>query len=95
MNKSDLAGRVADRIGVSRSAAGDAVDAVFNAVGEALSKGEEVRIVGFGTFATRHRPARSGRNPRTGESLVIAASTTPAFKPGKPLRDSVNDGDVS
>ena len=95
MNKSDLAGRVADRIGVSRSAAGDAVDAVFEAVGEALSRGEEVRIIGFGTFGTRHRPARSGRNPRTGESLEIAPSTTPTFKPGKPLRDSVNDGDVS
>ena len=79
---------------MSRSAAGKALDAVFEAVGEALSKGEEVRIVGFGNFGARHRPARSGRNPRTGESLEIAPSTTPTFKPGKPPRDLVNDGDV-
>ena len=92
MSKSEIAGRVADRIGLSRSAAGDAVDAVFEAVGEALANGEEVRIVGFGTFGTRNRPARTGRNPRTGESLPIAASTAPVFKPGKALKDAVNDG---
>ena len=92
VNKSEIAGRVADRIGVGRSAAGDAVDAVFEAIGEALARGEEVRIVGFGTFGTRRRPARTGRNPRTGESLNIAASTAPSFKAGKPLRDTVNAG---
>ena len=95
MNKTDLAGRVAERIGVSRSTAGDAVDAVFEAVGETLARGEDVRIVGFGTFGTRRRPARTGRNPRTGESLEIGASTTPTFKPGKPLRNSVNGGSGS
>ena len=95
MKKSDIAGRVADRIGLSRSAAGNAVDAVFEAVGEALGYGEEVRIVGFGTFTTKSRPARTGRNPRTGESLEIQASMAPAFKPGKVLKDAVNDGNGS
>ena len=83
MNKSEIAGRVADRIGVSRSAAGDAVDAVFEAVSESLANGEELRIVGFGIFGARSRPARTGRNPQTGESLSIQASTAPVFKPGK------------
>ena len=92
VNKTEIAGRVADRIGVGRSAAGDAVDTVFEAIAETLAKGEDVRIVGFGTFGTRSRPARTGRNPRTGESLNISASTTPTFKAGKPLRDAVNAG---
>ena len=95
MKKSDIAGRVADRIGLSRSGAGNAVDAVFEAVGEALANGEEVRIVGFGTFATKSRPARTGSNPRTGESLTIQASTAPGFRPGKALKDAVNDGNGS
>ena len=95
MKKSDIAGRVADRIGVSRAAAGNAVDAAFEAVGEALANGEEVRIVGFGTFAAKSRAARTGHNPRTGESLEIQASRAPAFKPGKALKDAVNDGNRS
>ena len=92
MNKSEITGLVAGRTGVARSVAGDAVDAVFEAIGEALARGEEVRIVGFGTFGTRSRPGRTGRNPRTGESMEIAASTAPTFKAGKPLRDAVNEG---
>ena len=92
MNKLEIASRVADRTGVGRSAAGSAVDAVFEAIGEALARGEDVRVVGFGTFGTRSRPARTGRNPRAGESLNIAASTTPTFKAGRPLRDAVNAG---
>ena len=92
VNKSEIGGHVADRTGIARSAAGDAVDAVFEAIGEALARGEDVRIVGFGTFGTRSRPARTGRNPRNGESLSIAASTAPTFKAGKPLRDAVNAG---
>ena len=95
MKKSDIAGRVADRAGLSRSAAGNAVDAVFVAVAEALGNGEEVRIAGFGTFTTKSRPARTGSNPRTGESLEIQASTAPAFKPGKALKDAVNEGNAS
>ena len=90
MNKSDIAGRVAGRAGVSKSAAVDAVDGVFEAIAEALAKGEDVRIGGFGTFGTRSRPARTGHNPRTGERLKIAASTAPTFKAGKPLKDAVN-----
>ena len=92
MNKSEIASRVADRAGVGRSAAGSAVGAVFEAIGEALTRGEDVRVVGFGTFGTRSRPARTGRNPRTGECLNIAASTTPTFKAGRPLGDAVNAG---
>ena len=92
VNKSEIAGLVAGRTGIGRSVAGDAVDAVFESIGEALARGEDVRIVGFGTFGTRSRPARTGRNPATGESLNIAASTTPTFKAGKPLRDAVNAG---
>ena len=95
MKKSDIAGRVANRIGLSRSAAGNAVESVFEAVGEALANGEEVRIARFGTFGTRNRPARTGRNPRTGESLSIPASTAPAFKAGKALKDAVSDGNAS
>ena len=95
MNKSDIVGRVAGRAGVGRSAAGDAVDAVFEAIAETLAKGEDVRIVGFGTFGTKSRPARTGRNPRTGESLNIAASTGPTFKAGKALRDAVKAGSAS
>ena len=83
VNKSDIAGQMVGRTGVGRSAAGDAV---FEAIAEALARGEEVRITGFGTFGTRSRPARTGRNPRTCESLNITASTTPTFKAGKPLR---------
>ena len=95
VNKSDIAGRVAGRAGVGKSAAGDAVDTVFEAIAEALARGEDVRITGFGTFGTRSRPARTGRNPRTGESLEISASTAPTFKAGKPLRDAVNAGSAS
>ena len=92
MNKSDIAGHVADRTGVARSAAGSAVDAVFEAIGETLARGEDVRIAGFGIFSTKSRPTRTGRNPSTGESMEIVASTAPTFKAGKPLRDAVNAG---
>ena len=95
MNKSELAERLVGRTGINKAVAKDAVDTVFEAVSEALANGEEVRIVGFGTFGARHRPARTGRNPRTGESLAIAASTAPAFKPSKALRDAVNDDKAS
>ena len=92
VNKSEIAGLVDGRIGVGRSAVGGAVDAVFEAIAETLARGEDVRLAGFGTFGTRRRSARTGRNPRTGESLNIAASTTPTFKAGKPLKDAVNAG---
>ena len=92
MNKSELADRLADRTGMSKAAAKDAVDGVFEVIGEALANGEEARILGFGTFAARNRPARTARNPRTGENLSIAASTVPVFKPGKTLKDAVGNG---
>ena len=90
MNKSEIAGHAADRTEVARPAAGGAVNAVFEAIGEALARGEAVRIAGFGTFGTRNPSASTGRNPRTGQSMEIAASTAPTFKAGKPLRDAVN-----
>ena len=68
------------------------VTTVFAAIGDSLAKGEAVSIAGFGTFAPKSRPARQGRNPRTGEATAIAASTAPTFKPGKALRDAVNTG---
>lgn len=89
MNKSELTDRLIDRLGVSAGAATDAVDCVFETIGEALANGEEVRILGFGIFGTRNRPARTGRNPRTGEPVQIAASTVPVFKAGKTLKDAV------
>ena len=92
MKKSELVGRVAGRMGLSKSAAEGAVDAVFEEIVEALAKEEAVRIVGFGTFATGSRSARTGRNPRTEESMSIPASKVPSFKAGKALRDAVNGG---
>ena len=92
MNKSEIGDRLAGRLGLNKAVARDAVDGVFEAIGEALANGEEVRLAGFGTFAARNRAARTGRNPQTGEVLSIPASKTPSFKAGKALRDAVNDG---
>ena len=94
MNKSELAERLAGRTGMNKAAAKDAIDGVFETIGEALANGEEARILGFGTFGIRNRPARTARNPRTGESLSIAASTVPVFKAGKLLKDAVNSGNT-
>lgn len=90
MKKSDLVARVATEAPLSRSAAEAAVNAVFTAIGDALANGETVTLAGFGTFSTKARPPRQGRHPRTGESIAIAASRTPSFKPGKTLREAVN-----
>ena len=90
MNKSELSTHVAARVSVSRATADSVVSAVFSAIGDALARDDTVAIAGFGTFSTRNRAARQGRNPATGESIAIAASKTPAFKPGKTLRDTVN-----
>ena len=91
MKKSELAAHVATQSSLSRAQAERAVDAVFSAIGEALAAGESVVIAGFGTFTTKDRGARQGRNPRTGEAIAIAiaASRAPAFKAGKALRDAV------
>ena len=92
MKKSDIVGRVADRMRLRKSVAEGAVDTVLETIAEALAKEEAVRIAGFGTFATKRREARTGRNPATGESVAIAASKAPSFKAGKALRDAVNTG---
>lgn len=89
MTKSELAARVAAQASLSAAAADKAVVAVFSAISDALASGETVTLTGFGTFSTRRREARQGRNPRTGESITIAASNIPAFKAGKTLRDAV------
>ncbi len=88
MNKGDLINEVAKVVGVKKEAAA-AVDAVFDAITSALKKGEDVRLVGFGTFSVRKRAARTGRNPRTGATLQIPAKKVPVFKPGKALKDAV------
>ena len=92
MNKTEMADCLAARTELSKGAARDAVDGVFAIIGEALADGEEVRLPGFGTFGTSSRPARTGRNPRTGEAVAISASTSPTFKAGKTLKDTVNAG---
>lgn len=90
MNKNDLIAGVADSTGLSKADAGRAVDSVFDTISSALAGGDEVRLVGFGTFSVAHRAASEGRNPRTGERIQIPASKQPKFKAGKALKDSVN-----
>ncbi len=90
MNKSDLVDAIADAAGLSKADAGRALDATLEAVTGALKSGQSVSLVGFGTFSVRDRAARTGRNPRTGETIKIAASKNPAFKAGKALKDAVN-----
>ncbi|WP_323972502.1 nucleoid-associated protein HU-beta [Aeromonas hydrophila] len=90
MNKSQLIDKIADGADISKAAAGRALDAFIDAVGEALKDGDQVALVGFGTFAVRERAARSGRNPQTGATIEIAAGKVPAFKAGKALKDAVN-----
>jgi DNA-binding protein HU-beta len=90
MNKSELIDAVASSADLSKAAATKAVDAVLDTVTNTLKKGEQVTLVGFGTFEVRARAARSGRNPQTGETINIKASNAPAFKAGKALKDAVN-----
>lgn len=90
MNKNDLVAAVADSAGLSKADATKAVDSVFDNITAELRRGEEVRLVGFGTFAVAQRKATTGRNPRTGETIQIAASKQPKFKAGKALKDAVN-----
>ncbi|MEE4294667.1 MAG: HU family DNA-binding protein [Xanthomonadales bacterium] len=90
MNKSDLIDAIADSAGLSKADAGRALDGFVNTITGALKKGQSVSLVGFGTFSVRDRAARTGRNPRTGETIKIKASKNPAFKAGKALKDAVN-----
>ena len=89
MKKSDLSSHVATEASLSKAQASGVVDAVFSAIADALTRDESVTIPGFGTFTTKTRGARQGRNPRTGESIAIAASRSPSFKAGQTLRDTV------
>ncbi len=89
MNKTDLIAAVAAKAELSKKDADAAVSAVFDAVSEALAQGDKVQLVGFGTFEVRARAAKQGRNPKTGETMTIAASKVPAFKAGKALKDAV------
>lgn len=90
MNKGELIDAVAASAGLSRSDATKAVDSVLDNVTRALANGSTVSLVGFGTFSVKERAARTGRNPRTGEPIEIAASKVPGFKAGKALKDAVN-----
>jgi DNA-binding protein HU-beta len=90
MNKADLVEQIAQAAEISKSAAERSVDALFNAVKSSLRKGEEVTLVGFGTFYAALRAARTGRNPRTGEAVEIKAAKAPKFRAGKALKDAIN-----
>jgi DNA-binding protein HU-beta len=90
MNKNDLVSQVADKAKLNKAQAGEAVDAVFEAITSALKTGDEVRIVGFGNFVVTERAASEGRNPQTGAALKIPASKQPKFRAGKGLKDAVN-----
>jgi DNA-binding protein HU-beta len=90
VNKAELVDAVADSADISKAAASRAVDGLVAAVTSALQKGDQVSLVGFGTFAVKERAARTGRNPRTGETINISASKNPVFKAGKALKDAVN-----
>ncbi|CAA7625804.1 HU family DNA-binding protein [Magnetospirillum sp. UT-4] len=89
MNKNDLVTAVASSTGLTKSDAAKAIDGVFDAISGALKGGDEVRLVGFGTFSVASRAASEGRNPRTGAKITIPASKQPKFKAGKGLKDSV------
>jgi len=90
VNKSELVDAVADSADISKAAASRAVDAMVSTVSSALQNGDQVSLVGFGTFSVKERAARTGRNPRTGESIEIPAAKNPVFKAGKALKDAVN-----
>ena len=90
MNKQELIAAVAERAGLGKGESIRAVEAVFDTISAQLKRGDEVRLVGFGTFSLSRRKASEGRNPRTGEPMSIKASTQPKFKAGKLLKDHVN-----
>lgn len=87
MNKVDLVNRVVEKSGLKKKEVEITVNALLDAISEALATGEKVQLIGFGTFETRKRKARSGRNPQTGASIAIPESSVPAFKPGNKLRE--------
>lgn len=90
MNKQELVDSVAKKTGLPKTKAQDAVQAIIDTIKASLKKGDEVRLVGFGTFSVAKRAATTGRNPRTGEKINIPASKQPKFKAGKELKEAVN-----
>ncbi len=90
MNKSELIDAIAAAADLPKASAGRALDAVIDSITESLKKGDPVALVGFGTFAVKHRAARAGRNPQTGETIQIKAANVPGFKAGKALKEAVN-----
>ncbi|MFT4769810.1 MAG: DNA-binding protein HU-beta [Glaciecola sp.] len=91
MNKSDLIDAIASAADINKSDAGRALDAVVDSITDTLKRGDQVSLVGFGTFSVKHRAARDGRNPQTGETIKIKASNVPGFKAGKALKEAVNE----
>ncbi|MEL0036724.1 MAG: HU family DNA-binding protein [Gammaproteobacteria bacterium] len=90
MNKSELIDAIASEADISKASAGRALDSMINSITGALSGGDSVSLVGFGTFSVKERAARTGRNPQTGETIQIKAAKVPGFKAGKALKDAVN-----
>ncbi len=90
MNKKDIVERVAGEAGVARQTAEAAVGVVFASMAEALARGEDVAVTGFGRFARKDRPAREGSNPRTGERIAVGPSSGVSFRAGKTLKDALN-----
>ena len=90
MNKTELIDHMAAEADISKAAAGRALDAIIGGVKATLKKGDSVTLIGFGTFAVTKRPARKGRNPRTGAEIKIKAAKVPKFRPGKGLKDALN-----
>lgn len=89
MTKAELVDKVAEKTGLTKKDSGRALDAVFEAITEALAGGQRVQLVGFGSFEVRRRAARKGRNPQTGKEIQIGARRVPAFKAGKALKEAV------
>jgi DNA-binding protein HU-beta len=90
VNKTELIDAVAEGADISKAAATRAVDTMLNSISKSLANGDQVTLVGFGTFSVKDRAARTGRNPRTGEPINIPAAKVPGFKAGKALKDAVN-----
>ena len=90
MNKGELVAALAAKTDLTKKETEIALNGILDVIAESMAKGEKVQLIGFGTFETRKRAARTGRNPQTGKEIKIAAATVPAFKPGKALKDAVN-----
>lgn len=89
MNKTNLIDEISGETGVSKKIAGQVLDSTVNQITQALSQGDEVTLIGFGTFISKQRPERDGRNPKTGEPIKIKAARVPSFRPGKALKEAV------